>query len=202
MKTLLTIITCFYMHTVLASELSVQKLGEQLAADYKDQLIDLIKTDEEEHYATHDGENIEEIMQSVTSHSKVTYIAIQNGKLLGFITRAYVPDLWNAQLGQETTSKIKNNMAPKKWDENINIFNLHHLLVNPEHRGKSVGTQLMRQVINDGIQKNISGILIGVKESNTAATAFYQKMGAEKVEGMPENKDKPVNMKLSLRKAN
>ena len=201
MKAVLAIITYFQMLTLTASELSIQKLDQQLAASYRKQLIELIKTDEYDRFVTPHGVNSEQTFDGLITGGKQSYIATHDHQLLGFITHAYMPEVWDANLGPELATQVKQTIPHEKWDDTINVYTLHHLLIHPEHRGKSIGTQLINQVINDGKIQNISGIIIGVRRHNEVARAFYQKLGSQEMEGIPQSEDMTLNLKLNLRSA-
>lgn len=189
------------MLTLIASEFSIQKLDQQLAANYRKQLIELIKTDEHDRFVTHNGVTPEQTFEGLITGGKQSYIATHDNQLLGFITHAYLPEVWDANFGSELATQIKQTMPHEKWDKTMNVYTLHHLLIHHEHRGKSIGTQLMKQVINDGKTMNISRINIGVRRNNEAALAFYQKLGAQEDEDIPQNENIPLNLKLILRSA-
>ena len=61
-----------------------------------------------------------------------------------------------------------------------NTIELQRLYVHPDHQGKSIGSQLMKQVLEYASKENNEWIWLGVWERNFKAQEFYVKWGFER----------------------
>lgn len=52
-----------------------------------------------------------------------------------------------------------------------------NVAIDPEFRGLGLGTQLVRNVMEDGENQNLAGFTLEVRVSNQAAIGLYEKLG-------------------------
>jgi ribosomal protein S18 acetylase RimI-like enzyme len=60
------------------------------------------------------------------------------------------------------------------------VGSIWSMYVNPMHRGKQVGTQLMQQIIAHGEQLGLRMLKLSVTTNQDAAIALYRRVGFER----------------------
>lgn len=91
-------------------------------------------------------------------------------------------ELWRekmhrAVLVAEINSKIVGLVVGKKNSEIENVVNLFSMWVDPEFRGRSVGTKLIEKFIEWAHMENATKIISGYAQDNTGAKQYYESLG-------------------------
>jgi ribosomal protein S18 acetylase RimI-like enzyme len=58
--------------------------------------------------------------------------------------------------------------------------------VLPDYQGQGIGTLLLKDLIQIGLERNFSAICLSVREDNLAAVRLYERMGFRRVNGSEE----------------
>ena len=128
-------------------------------------------------------------------HVGVTYIALENNRILGFATIA---------AGHIEIDDLPISSRRKLPRYPLPVVRLARLAVDESTQGRGVGSQLLRFVLKLGVRMSEDFGCIGVVvDAKRDAVDFYSKYGfvaADAVEGQSAARPEPVMMFLSLRK--
>jgi len=79
-------------------------------------------------------------------------------------------------------NKIIAYISYRQIDTNADVLNF---LVEKEHQGRGVGSQLFEHVLLDMKQLGVNSLVLEVRVSNTKAIKFYEKYGAKMITTIP-----------------
>src|SRR5690606_41500837 len=79
-------------------------------------------------------------------------------------------------------NKIIAYISDRQIDTNADVLNF---LVDKEHQGRGVGSQLFEHVLLDMKQLGVNSLVLEVRVSNTKAIKFYEKYGAKMITTIP-----------------
>jgi ribosomal protein S18 acetylase RimI-like enzyme len=122
-------------------------------------------------------------------HYNNTAFAISQTQLLGLSHDQWEQVCSNAMIGQQnaifmaTHDAIVIGMVGCRIDTSPKMRHVGvvwGMYVNPMHRGKQVGTQLIRHVIAHGEQLGVSMLKLSVTTTQEAAITMYQRVGFER----------------------
>lgn len=78
-------------------------------------------------------------------------------------------------------------LSPSSWNKKKHIATLHDVCVDKDHRRKSVGTKLIKFIINATKKvATLEKLQLYVTSNNTGATKFYESLGFNKAATIPE----------------
>jgi len=79
-------------------------------------------------------------------------------------------------------------IAPSSWNKKKHIVHLYDVCVDKNSRRKSVGTTLIKFIINEAKKhKNIEVVNLYVTSNNKSAINFYEKLGFQKTATLPNS---------------
>ncbi len=126
-------------------------------------------------------------------HIGVSYIALQNGQILGFYT---------VSAGHLTFDELPQPMQKKLPRYPVPILRLARLAVDEKSRGKAIGSLLLRDAMLRALTMAESiGCAAIVVDAKAEAVPFYEKFGFASfgaVEGLSGTRPLPVSMLLPL----
>jgi ribosomal-protein-alanine N-acetyltransferase len=76
---------------------------------------------------------------------------------------------------------------------------INNIAVHPSHRNRGIGNSLLREAMENGRRFEIHGVTLEVRESNTVARKFYERLGFEEVGRRVKYYCKPKEDALILR---
>jgi predicted GNAT family N-acyltransferase len=124
----------------------------------------------------------------------VTYVAVDNGRILGFATIAP---------GHIEIESLPLSARKKLPRYPLPVIRLARLAVDESARGQGMGAQLLRFVLNLAVRMaNDFGCVGVVVDAKADATDFYVKYGFVSVhvlEGESDARPQPATMFLSMR---
>jgi GNAT superfamily N-acetyltransferase len=127
-------------------------------------------------------------------HIGVTYVAVDNRRILGFVTIAA------GHIEMEDLPTSERKRLPRYP---LPIVRLARLAVDASARGQGVGAKLLRFVIIRAVRlANDYGCIGVVVDAKPDAIDFYSRYGfiaTDAVEGQSDARPQPVTMYLSLR---
>ena len=80
------------------------------------------------------------------------------------------------------------------------LIEIHHITVSPKHQKMGIGHALMKFILDQARQNEISEIYLEVRKSNMGAIQFYQRFGFKKQGTRKEYYQNPVENALIYKK--
>lgn len=122
------------------------------------------------------------------------------------------PSPWNRQAFlQEIVNPISHLWAVTTYGTLVgyvcfwivdNVVQILNIAVHPKLRGQGLGYRLIKEVIEEGISRNVNQVWLEVRVSNQAARGLYKKVGFEEVGLRPryytDTNEDAITMSLAL----
>jgi ribosomal-protein-alanine N-acetyltransferase len=80
------------------------------------------------------------------------------------------------------------------------LIEIHHIAVSPKHQKMGIGHALMKFILDQARQNEISEIYLEVRKSNMGAIQFYQRFGFKKQGTRKEYYQNPIENALIYKK--